>query len=150
MAGIGTPPSSVPAALPDAKDDGIEDFGDFVCTEDEEVDLEEVAEPWQKYSIKETSRVFYPVYLGEVLNERYLVEHKLGHGGVSTVWMARDLQSDRDVALKVTSSGEYGENEIQMQDIIIQNVQDASHLVTCLSTFQLPGDKCHHGFWYYP
>ncbi|KAE8405489.1 kinase domain-containing protein [Aspergillus pseudonomiae] len=133
MAGIGTPPSSVPAALPDAKDDGIEDFGDFVCTEDEEVDLEEVAEPWQKY-----------IYLGEVLNERYLVEHKLDHGGFSTVWMARDLQSDRDVALKVTSSGEYGENEIQMQDIIIQNVQDASHLVTCLSTFQLPGEKCHH------
>ncbi|KNG80264.1 kinase domain-containing protein [Aspergillus nomiae NRRL 13137] len=120
MAGIGTPPSSVPAALPDAKDDGIEDPGDFVRTEDEEVDLEEVAEPWEKYSIKETSRVFYPVYLGEVLNERYLVEHKLGHGGFSTVWMARDLQSDRDVALKVMSSGEYGENEIQMQDKIVQ------------------------------
>ncbi|OGM49434.1 kinase domain-containing protein [Aspergillus bombycis] len=120
MTGTGTPPSSVPTAFPDPKDDGIADFGDFVRTEAEELDLEEVVEPWHKY------------------------KHKVGHGGFSTVWMARDLQSDRDVALKVMSSGEYGENEIQMQDTIVQNVQDTSHLVTYLSTFQLPGDKCHH------
>ncbi|PYH95907.1 hypothetical protein BO71DRAFT_449045 [Aspergillus ellipticus CBS 707.79] len=69
------------------KDDNTTEFGDFVSTEDEELDLEEVVEPWQKYHIEETPRVFYPVRVGEVLNDRYLVEHKIGAGGFSTIWM---------------------------------------------------------------
>ncbi|KAE8149068.1 protein kinase [Aspergillus avenaceus] len=150
MSGIETSPSSAPAALQYSKDDGIADFGDFVRDEDEELDLEEVVEPWTKYSIKETSHVFYPVYVGEVLDQRYLVEHKLGFGGFSAVWMAHDLQSNRDVALKVMSSGEWGEHEIQIQNKIIQNVQDTSHLVTYLSTFQLSGGKRQHRVLVFP
>jgi hypothetical protein len=155
-AGTGTLPSGVPvmaitAAAPQyAKDDDTADFGDFVSTEDEELDLEEVVEPWLKYDIKETPHVFYPIYVGEVLNERYLVEHKVGSGGFSTVWMAHDLQDKRDVALKVMCSGEWGEKETRMQDEIIQNVQDTSHLVTYLATFLLPGTKCHHRVLVFP
>ncbi|EEH22255.2 CMGC protein kinase [Paracoccidioides brasiliensis Pb03] len=126
------------------------DFGDFVSTEDEEFDLEEVAEPWQKYDIKKTPHVFYPICVGEVLNERYLIEHKIGSGGFSTVWMAHDLQDKRDVALKVMSSGEWEKNEIRMQDEILQNVQDTSHLVTYLATFLLPGNNCHHRVLVFP
>ncbi|KAJ5789064.1 uncharacterized protein N7518_006075 [Penicillium psychrosexuale] len=70
-------------SLPDDISDS--DFGDFVSTENDELDLEAISEPWHKYDIKETPNVFYPIYLGEVLNERYLVEHKLGFGGGSTV-----------------------------------------------------------------
>lgn len=92
------------------------DFGDFVSNEDEQVDLKYVAEPWHKYDIKETPNVFYPIYLGEMLNGRYLVEHKLGFGGGSTVWMAHDLQHRREVALKVMSLGDWGENEYRMQE----------------------------------
>jgi serine/threonine protein kinase len=117
------------------------DFGDFVSNEDEELDLEELVEPWHKYDIKETPNVFYPVYLGEVLNDRYLVEHKLGFGGGSTVWMARDLYEERDVALKVMSLGDWGENEYHMQDEILKNVEDTSHLVTYLGTFLLPKNE---------
>ncbi|KAJ5715561.1 Protein kinase domain containing protein [Penicillium malachiteum] len=103
---MATPLTSTPQ---DPKGDDTADFGDFVSTEDEEVDLEEVVEPWQKYDVKETPRVFYPIHVGKVLNERYLVEHKLGFGGFSTVWMAHDLHEKRDVALKVMSPGEYGD-----------------------------------------
>ena len=49
--------------------DHTADFGDFVSNEDEELDLEEVVEPWAKYDINKTPHVFYPVRLGEVLNE---------------------------------------------------------------------------------
>ena len=35
---------------------------------------------------------FYPVKLGEVLRDRYQVVAKLGYGGRSTVWLARNLQ----------------------------------------------------------
>ena len=50
----------------------------------------------------------HPVKLGDKFNNRYVVEHKLGHGGYSTVWLARDLQHEhkRLVALKVMMSGE--------------------------------------------
>lgn len=34
---------------------------------------------------------FYPIKLGQVLNKRYQVATKLGHGANSTVWLARDL-----------------------------------------------------------
>ncbi|KAJ5209341.1 hypothetical protein N7449_003720 [Penicillium cf. viridicatum] len=117
------------------------DFGDFVSNENEQVDLEYVVEPWHKYDTKETPNVFYPIYFGEVLNERHLVEHKLGFGGGSTVWMAHDLQHRRDAALKVMSFGDWGENEYRMQEEILQNVQDTSHLLTYLGTFLLPGNQ---------
>ncbi|KAM5442207.1 hypothetical protein MferCBS31731_002581 [Microsporum ferrugineum] len=133
-----------PTAPEPPKGDNVTDFGDFARDEDEEGDIEELAEPWHKYSTKETPHVFYPICLGEVLNKRYLVEHKIGYGGFSTVWMAHDLQDKKDVALKVMSLGEWGETEIRMQDEIIQNVQDTSHLVTYLATFILPGNIGYH------
>lgn len=34
---------------------------------------------------------YHPVALGDTLNNcRYKIYHKLGHGGFSTVWVARD------------------------------------------------------------
>lgn len=36
---------------------------------------------------------FYPITLGQVLNERYQVATKLGYGGDSTVWLCRDFHS---------------------------------------------------------
>ncbi|RHZ45938.1 uncharacterized protein CDV56_104441 [Aspergillus thermomutatus] len=98
------------------KGDDTADFGHFVSNEDEELDLEEAVEPWHKYDIKKTSHVSYPICVGEVLNERYLVEHKIGSGCLSTVWMAHDIRDKKDVALKVMSSGEWGETEIRVQD----------------------------------
>ncbi|CAI7630159.1 unnamed protein product [Penicillium glandicola] len=119
-------------------------FGEFVKNEDEEYDVEELAEPWHRYRIKEDPKttddqyVLYPIRLGEVLNERYLVEHKLGFGGGSTVWMALDLRDNKNVALKVMMSpGEWCENEIRIQDEIIKNVQDTSHLVIYTAAFFL-------------
>jgi len=35
---------------------------------------------------------YYPVTLGEVLNDRYRVVAKLGYGVGSTVWLCRDLK----------------------------------------------------------
>ena len=34
---------------------------------------------------------FYPIQLGKIYNERYQTIAKLGFGGGSTVWLARDL-----------------------------------------------------------
>jgi serine/threonine-protein kinase SRPK3 len=34
---------------------------------------------------------FYPVYVGDVYNDRYKVMSKIGYGVYSTVWLVRDL-----------------------------------------------------------
>lgn len=123
----------------------MDDLGDFARTEREECFIEEVAEPPEKYDKEQFSSVFYPICIGDVLNERYRVEHKLGHGGFATVWMAHDLQDKRDVALKVLVSSKSGEHEIQMHDEIQWSVQDTSRLVMYLETFTLlRGDGCNH------
>lgn len=114
------------AATQYCNQDGKEYFGDFMRNEDEEMDLKEVLEPWDKSDKRNTPDVFYPIRLGDLINERYLVEHKLGSGGFSTVWMAHDRQNNRDVvALKIMFAGELGEREIRLQDEIVQNVRDA-------------------------
>jgi eukaryotic-like serine/threonine-protein kinase len=39
--------------------------------------------------------------LRAALSDRYTVERELGHGGMATVYLARDRRHDRDVAVKV-------------------------------------------------
>ena len=42
-----------------------------------------------------------PLALSRALAEHYLVERAVGRGGMATVYLARDLRHDRDVAVKV-------------------------------------------------
>ncbi|EEH06406.1 protein kinase [Histoplasma capsulatum G186AR] len=121
------------------EDSDTTDLGYFAVTEDDEDDIEILAEPWHRYKTAGDSRTFYPICIGEVLNQRYRIDHKLGHGHFSTVWMAYDLETKSDVAVKVLASGENsGEHEVDMQEEIRKSVQDTSHLVTSLATFILP------------
>ncbi|KAH7306037.1 kinase-like protein [Stachybotrys elegans] len=51
--------------------------------------LEEEGLPF--YNIED----YYPVQIGQVIKDRYQVVAKLGYGGSSTVWLARDLTEER-------------------------------------------------------
>ncbi|KAK7433358.1 hypothetical protein QQZ08_000298 [Neonectria magnoliae] len=61
---------------------------------------------------------YYPIRIGEVLRDRYQIVGKLGFGASSTVWLARDLDGRRHVALKLfvhsKSMGEQLDNELTM------------------------------------
>ena len=44
---------------------------------------------------------FHPTHIGDDILGRYTVIHKLGYGGFSTVWLAKDKVAGRYVALKI-------------------------------------------------
>jgi hypothetical protein len=115
------------------------DYGEFVDS-DGIGDVEDVSEPLERYD----QGLYYPVCIGEVLAGRYRIEHKLGWGGYSTVWMAHDEQYRKDVALKIMIPGEKGEYEYQMQNEILRTVRDTSNLVTHQGSFLLPGHGGNH------
>lgn len=59
------------------------DRGDFVDS-DHECDIEDESEDTLQY----LNGYFHLLRIGDILNERYEVVHKLGRGGFSTVWLA--------------------------------------------------------------
>ncbi|KAH8783729.1 kinase domain-containing protein [Hyaloscypha finlandica] len=68
----------------------------------------EEAEPVEKYA----PGGFHPVQLEDVLsNGRYLIVHKLGFGGFSTVWLARGIPENQYVALKICVASSHEELE---------------------------------------
>ncbi|KAF5718822.1 CMGC kinase [Fusarium mundagurra] len=117
----------------------IIDRGDFVDSDDE-FEVEEVSENPQRY----LEGLYYPICIGETLANQYRIEHKLGHGGFSTVWMAYDILAKKDVALKIMTPGESNEHEYKMQTEIARSIQDNSHLILYGNTFMLPGSYSDH------
>ncbi|KAK2613298.1 hypothetical protein N8I77_000219 [Diaporthe amygdali] len=59
-------------------------------------------ENYSWYSPKE----FYPIRIGEVIQDRYQVITKLGYGTASTSWLCRDLNGHQYVAIKVYASNQ--------------------------------------------
>ncbi|KAJ5100646.1 kinase-like protein [Penicillium angulare] len=45
--------------------------------------------------------LYYPVQLGDTLNSKYRVVSKLGFGANATIWLCRDMNTHRHIALKV-------------------------------------------------
>ena len=116
----------------------VADWGDFVDSEDED-EVEAEAEVPNRYS----QGIYFPICLGDILVDRYRVEHKLGHGGFSTVWMAHDTLSRRDVALKIIKPGYAGERELSVNNEILASVKDCRFLLLYQDTFVLRGPPGH-------
>ncbi|KAN0078905.1 Protein kinase-like domain containing protein [Elaphomyces granulatus] len=115
------------------------DYGDTVNSDDEYYDeLQECTEGYAYFN--ESSYPYYPICIGDVLNRTYRIDHKLGYGHFSTVWLARDIPKNMDVALKIMISGDLGEDEYNMQEVI-RTLKGTSNFLTYLTTFTLPGYK---------
>ena len=120
-------------------DDAFIDRGDFV-NNDSQSDIRQATEDPHRY----TWGSLYPIYIGEILVNRYRIEHKLGSTRTSTVWMAYDTLNKKDVTLKIMASGKPGENESHIQHGMIQKLEDASHLLLWQETFLLHGSHGDH------
>ena len=54
-----------------------------------------------------------PPSSGLVLNDRYVIECELGRGGMSRVFIARDIKLDRRVAIKFLAPGTHADDELR-------------------------------------
>ncbi|PLN79814.1 protein kinase-like protein [Aspergillus taichungensis] len=59
-------------------------------------------------------RLFYPARVGDVLSDRYQLAAKLGYGSSSTVWLARDLDRLRYVAIKINAGLSRGRETVDV------------------------------------
>lgn len=60
---------------------------------------------------------FHPVHIGDKFGKggRYRVIHKLGRGGSSTVWLCRDQDTQKYVALKIVIANKSHEKSSKLQ-----------------------------------
>ena len=93
----------------------------------------------------------HPVRIGDAFcNGRYKILHKLGYGGASTVWLARDQSravertpgSGSLVSLKIMSAEKSHEYETQNEDFHISNT-----LRKCYEASHHPGGAICRIFW---
>ncbi len=95
---------------------------------------------------------FHPVHLGDVLHDKqYRIVHKLGYGGFSTVWLARDEVCGRWVAVKIVAADYSGErcNELRIARYLARQPKVTEHpahayLPPLLDDFELDGPNGRH------
>lgn len=91
---------------------------------------------------------YHPVHLGDVFEARYKVVHKLGYGGLSTVWLARDNVHQRYVAIKILSAEVSSEcPELEVFSYLKQSSIDhpgRRHVAFLLDHFELDGPNGTH------
>jgi serine/threonine-protein kinase SRPK3 len=95
---------------------------------------------------------YHPVSVGEKFKDgRYVVVRKLGWGHFSTVWLSRDTENGKHVALKVVrSAAHYTEtavDEIKLLNKIVQANPDhpgRKHVVSLLDSFEHKGPHGTH------
>ncbi|KAI0966139.1 kinase-like domain-containing protein [Xylaria arbuscula] len=107
------------------------------------------AEPLHRYR----PGSYHPILLGDLLkNQRYRVIQKIGWGGNSTTWVARDQLHSRNVALKVSVSEKSSNNEANVLNAISklseeypgQDHPGRHHLVRMLDHFTVDGPNGIH------
>lgn len=95
---------------------------------------------------------YHPVRLGEAYkNGRYITTRKLGWGHFSTVWLARDTQENRHVALKVVRSATHYTETAVDEIKLCQKIATAdpshpghAHVVSLLDQFEHQGPNGRH------
>ncbi|KAJ5669660.1 hypothetical protein N7462_010730 [Penicillium macrosclerotiorum] len=98
-------------------------------------------EDWMQYDLSELPN-YYPAFPGKTLDGgRYLIEHKVGYGSYSTVWMAYDKNTRKDVALKIMKT-DHSEIDIQkkIKEYLAQKrIRQRSGLLLFQHNFSLEG-----------
>lgn len=88
---------------------------------------------------------YHPVHLDEFLDlsDRYRTLHKLGYGGYATVWLCRDTQQGRYVAVKVMVAGVEDVPELSLSRLD-QTIPGAEFILSPLDHFTIHGPNGFH------
>lgn len=92
---------------------------------------------------------YHPSLIGDTFcDNRYTIVHKLGFGGYSTIWLARDQQLQRYVSLKILAASASGESA---EGTILSSLRngDSAHIgkqfiPLLLDQFSFNGPNGHH------
>ncbi|KAM3423965.1 hypothetical protein BST61_g1358 [Cercospora zeina] len=95
---------------------------------------------------------FYPARIGEILRDRYQIVGKLGFGGTSTVWLARDLYNRKHVAVKLYIQSDCMSAQLSTELDVYRRIENApknhpgrSAVRTLLDSFKIEGPTgIHH------
>ncbi|KAF2492953.1 kinase-like protein [Lophium mytilinum] len=103
------------------------------------------AEPLHRYRVGG----YHPIALGDLFKDgRYKILHKLGWGGYSTVWAAKDLRNQEYVALKVSTSEIHDKSrELNvLRTLAGLNSEEigSRHVMQLLDHFQIEGPNGNH------
>ncbi|KAL9099993.1 MAG: hypothetical protein Q9163_004574 [Psora crenata] len=77
------------------------------------------------------------ISIGELLNERYRVLYKLGHGSFSTAWLARDMSTQNLVAVKVGTASS-NPREIDVLNDLSASSTDVPRSIENLGASMIP------------
>ncbi|ROT34705.1 kinase-like protein [Sodiomyces alkalinus F11] len=91
---------------------------------------------------------YHPIEIGDRLRDRYIIVHKLGFGSYSTLWLARDRQLAKYVAIKV-GTADHSSKEIdllsQLSARTVENAQPGGNMIPLiLDHFNLDGPNGTH------
>lgn len=91
---------------------------------------------------------YHPIQIGDRFQSRYRVVDNLGYGSYSTMWLARDEQTAKYVALKVGTS-EYGPKEVDVlsrisASAINKQVNGHNLIPSVLDCFTIEGPNGKH------
>ncbi|KAG6099015.1 hypothetical protein E4U31_004583 [Claviceps sp. LM219 group G6] len=94
---------------------------------------------------------FYPVKIGEIFRARYQVVGKLGYGVTSTVWLARDFNERRYVALKLYNTSEFSKFALENELDAYKRIENSAiehpgrrAIRSLLDTFAIDGPDGQH------
>ncbi|KXG46500.1 uncharacterized protein PGRI_053560 [Penicillium griseofulvum] len=91
---------------------------------------------------------YHPVSLGDTFaNDRYKIYHKLGWGGFSTVWLAKDRDRNEWVALKIMTANSSISRELEILNFLerqSENGLSSNYVVQLLDAFTHEGPNGVH------
>ncbi|KAK2808117.1 hypothetical protein FQN50_005035 [Emmonsiellopsis sp. PD_5] len=92
---------------------------------------------------------YHPTLIGDTFcNGRYTIVHKLGFGGYSTIWLARDQQLHRYVSLKIlVASASQDNRESEILHVLMKgdpNCVGRQFISPLLDQFSFDGPNGHH------
>ena len=85
---------------------------------------------------------YHPVNLGDVVGHRFKIIHKLGNGGFALVWLARDLDQERYVALKILKA-DARDGEVKVLEHL-KNAARNDRITNLYETFTIRGPNGFH------